>query len=161
MLEIIKAEAGGTDTSSSLKLISKLLVRSPEDVFLAWMITCFVPWAREPQKHLEKPSSKKTPSPASIAAREGIKADNKITKVVDEAVSYLSDIIAMKDSVITDSQSTSSPLKRRLSPSARVFQGLAVRRWGSHWRISAMYAILAEVGESQTEAGKQGKLYSL
>ena len=154
LLKIIKATSGEAEDSASVKLISSLLLRNAEDVFLAWIIACFVPWARLPQKHINKSSSKAASSAASAAAREGIKADNKITRIVDNAVCHLSDIIMVKDSTKVGNQITTSPLKRKHDIDDRVSQGQAVRRWGSHWRSSVMYALLTQIQESQTDTGK-------
>ena len=151
---IINARSAGIDEPESLRIISTILLRTPEDDFLAWMIACFIPWAREPQKYSDKPSLKKLPSAASTAARGGIKADNKVTKIVDDAVSHLSEIIAVKDSLSNESRLTSSSLKRKQDGEDRVSQGQAIRRWGSHWRTSAMYALLTQVGESESGIGE-------
>ena len=104
---------------------------------------CFVPWAKQSSETPAKPTSKKLPSAASIAAREGIKADNKITKAVNDAISFLPEIMATKKLDLAD----------------RVIQGLAVRRWGSHWRTSVLFAILAEVGDSVTDSGKSCSVF--
>ena len=154
LLEIITAKAGKTDQKSALNSISTILLRNPEDVYLAWMVACFVPWARAQPKSLDKPNSKKPSSAASTAAREGIKADNKVTKLVDDAVSCLPEIIAVKDSIVEDGQSTSLSSKRKIDTSDRVSHGQALRRWGSNWRSNVLFAILTQVSESKTEAGK-------
>lgn len=118
------------------------------------MVTCFVPWARQPQKLPDKATSKKLPSAASMAAREGIKADNKITRMIDDAVSHLNEIVTMKDSLNDHSPPTTSPLKRKQSTIERVSQGLSIRNWGSDWRVSVIYALLTQVGESETSSGE-------
>ena len=170
LLEIMKARSEGQDSLSSLYTINSILLRlsqttnlknvsadnaprgkAPlEDTFLAWLLTCFVPWAREVPKTSEK---KSPPAPASCAAREGIKADKQIFRVVAEAVSYLPEIIAMKNAFCAYENLTTSPLKRKQSAVSREDQGQAIRRWGSHWRSSVMYALLVEIAESETQIG--------
>ena len=123
------------------------MLRDPEDVFLAWILACFVPWARAQAKSSKNPTSKQPPSPASLAAREGIKADNKICKIVDDAVHSLQEIIALKDTYITNSTTDENSRKRKLCTDDRVIHGQAIRRWGHHWRCNVVYACLLQVSE--------------
>lgn len=154
LLDIVRAKLGTLNGQSSLHCVSGILLRNSDDIFLAWMVACFVPWARQPQKLPQKLIAKKLPSAASLAAREGIKADNKITKVVDDAVSHLEEIVTMKNGVNDHSQPATSPLKRKQSTGDRVSQGQSIRRWGTKWRTSVIYALLTQVGESETPGGK-------
>lgn len=138
--------------AGSYKTIESILLRSPEDFYHAWVLACFVPWAREPPKSPQK-SSKRPMTAAGLAAREGIKAENKIYKLVDDAVSDLQDIVEKKDAVSHEAQTANLPLKRKqgaCAESQREMQGLAIRKWGSNWRSSAMYALLTEVAETKT-----------
>lgn len=125
------------------KTIGSILLRSPEDLYNAWILTCFVPWAREPSKPPQR-SSKGPMTAAGLVAREGIKAENKIYKLVDDAVSHLQDIVEKKDAVRHKNQ-TKSP------ESQREMQGMAIRKWRSNWRSSVVYALLTEVSETKTE----------
>lgn len=154
LLEIVKANVGTVNRQSSSHYVSGILLRNSDDIFLAWMVACFVPWARQSQRLPDQVTSKKLPSPASLAAREGIKADNKITKIVDDAVSHLEDIVTIKTDASDHSQPNTSPLKRKQSTADRVSQGQSVRRWGTKWRTSVIYALLTQVGESETPGGK-------
>ena len=136
-----------------LKSISSILLRSPEDVYHAWLLTCFVPWAKIPPKFSQR-SPKRLITAASIAAREGIKAENKISRLVDDAASDLQDIVEKKDFFNHEDQTTTSPLQRMQSANANIqreIQGLAIRKWGYNWRSSVMYALLSEVAETKTE----------
>ncbi|KAL9072967.1 MAG: hypothetical protein Q9161_003189 [Pseudevernia consocians] len=132
------------------KTIGSILLRSPEDLYNAWILTCFVPWAREPPKRPQR-SSKRPMTAAGLAAREGIKAENKIYKLVDDAVSHLQDIVEKKDAVRDKNQTTSPESQREM-------QGMAIRKWGSNWRSSVMYALLTEVAETKTETASLGVL---
>ena len=165
LYDMIKAGSEESDVPQSLKTIRSILLRSPEDLYQAWILTCFVPWARELPKSPQK-SSKRPVSAASVAAREGIKAENKVYKLVDDAVFYLQDIIEKKEAVIHDGQTMTLPLKRKKGASAdieREMQGVAIRKWGSNWRSSVTYALLTEVTETKTECESSAVLtgYSL
>ena len=138
----------------SLDTIRSILLRSPQDVYHAWLLTCFVPWARVPLKSSQK-SPKRPMSAASLAAREGIKAENKIYRLIDDAASQLQDIVEKKNAFSHKDHSTTVPLKRKQGASPEIqrqMQGLAIRKWGSNWRSSVIYALLTEVAETKTEA---------
>ena len=148
-------EAGSEEPTLSkhLNLIRSILLRSPEDLYQAWLLTCFVPWAREPPKSSQR-SPKRPMTAASLAAREGIKAENKIYRLVDDAASHLQDIVEKKNAFKREDQPTTAPLKRKQGPSPEIqreMQGLAIRKWGFNWRSSVMYALLTEVVETKTE----------
>ena len=150
---MIEAGSDGPTLSKYLNPIRSILLRNPEDVYHAWLLTCFVPWAREPLKPSQR-SPKRPMTAASLAAREGIKAENKIYRLVDDAASHLQDIVEKKDAFNYEEQPTTVPLKRKQGASSEIqreMQGLAIRKWGPNWRSSVMYALLAEVAETRTE----------
>ncbi|KAF6232716.1 hypothetical protein HO173_009155 [Letharia columbiana] len=150
--DIIMTGSEGSTSPESFKTIRPILLQNPEDFYHAWILTCFVPWAREPPRSPQK-SSKRPISAAGLAAREGIKAENKIYKLVDDAVTHLQDIVEKKNAVSHEDQTTTLPLKRKqgaCAESQRELQGMAIRKWGPNWRSSAMYALLAEVAEAKT-----------
>lgn len=159
--EMTKAGSEGLSLPSPLTTIQSNLLSNADDKYHAWILTCFIPWAREPPKSQRK-SSKRPMNAASMAAREGIKAENKIYRLVDDAVSHLRDIIEKKDVIIREDQTTVIPSKRKQGASAgtqREMQGVAIRTWGSNWRSSVMYALLTEVAETKTETEAQAVLY--
>jgi len=143
-----------SEHSTPLELHKEILLRNDEELYLAWMLTCFVPWARILAKPPKKPTSKRLPSPAYLAAREGIKAGNKVCKVIDDAANHLADIIALKDASNAPSEGTETSLKRKHSTGSREIQGQAIRAWGSHWRCSVMYALLTQIKEASSKEGK-------
>lgn len=155
--DVIKAGSEASTLPTSSEIIRSILLRSPEDYYYAWILTCFVPWAREPPESPQK-ASKRPMTAASLAAREGIKAENKIYRLVDVAVSHLQDIVEKKDAASYEDQTATLSLKRKQGASAespRVMQGLAIRKWGSNWRSSVMYALLTEVAETKTATDAQ------
>ena len=160
---MIEAGSEGSAIPSSSENINSILLCRPEDYYHAWILACFVPWAREPPKSAQK-SSKQPMTAAGLAARQGIKAENKIYRLVDDAASHLQDIVEKKDAVIHEDQSVMLPSKRKHGAScdcSRVVQGLAIRKWGSNWRSSVMYALLTEVVETKTDAQMVLDGYSL
>ena len=143
----------GVNSSSSLERIVSLLLRDADDAFLAWMLACFVPFAELVARTPERSKSKRLEHQAILAAREGIKADKKIRKIVENAISYREEIIRLKDEVNYDRQPSIVPSKRKQGSSGRVSQGQAIRRWGADWRSSVLYALLTEVTKTETLTG--------
>ncbi len=113
---------------------------------MAWIVCCFVPWARIVNS-LSKNTSPKFPQTlAAAAARQGIKAENKITKVIEDASLNLSDVITTRRSAIGWPDLALQPLEREL-------HGKALLRWGSHWRSSVIFALLLEISEGKDQSG--------
>lgn len=137
--------------SSHLSATANILLRDPEDRYVAWMMSCFVPWAR-----IQTPTfnSKNPTHFAAVAAREGIKADNKLTKIIKDAVLELESVIKMKDSVVSWTKSSTLPPEMRDQSSIREIQGQTIRHWGPRWRSIAIYALLVQLSEVRDESGK-------
>ncbi|KAL9637365.1 MAG: hypothetical protein Q9164_002230 [Protoblastenia rupestris] len=144
--------------TSSAKTISSILLRNPEDLFIAWVLACFVPWARESPKPSSKLTTKRSNSPASIAAKEGIKADNKMCKIVEDSVTNLKDVVTLKDSAARNEKVPTSPLKRNSNTIGRDTQGQAIRGWGSHWRSIVIFALLTEIAEAASPKTQEATL---
>jgi len=156
LLRIVTSQKRPTDVLDQLSILRTLLLRDAVEEYRAWLLCALVPWARKPQGKPEKAGGKTPPSPACLAAREGIKAENKILKMVEDAVVNLQDIIDKKNEGADLPQSTDLPQKRKhatLEMENRVRQGKAIRFWGTNWRSSVIYALLVEVLES----GESGK----
>jgi tRNA nucleotidyltransferase (CCA-adding enzyme) len=149
--DLAKVDWKENERSPHLHTIAAVLLRNPEDLYLAWAMSCFVPWARADPHAL---GSKRPTTLAAIAAREGIKADNKLVKIINDAVLELGHVIKVKDSGIPETTSSTSPLKRKDQSSIREFLGKAVRHWGPRWRSIVIYALLVQLGEAKHEFGK-------
>ncbi|KAI4170764.1 MAG: hypothetical protein LQ343_004726 [Gyalolechia ehrenbergii] len=141
----------------SKSIVKSILLRDPDhvhqDIFHAWLLCAFVPWARVTAPSPDKPKAKAPPKPAAIAAREGIKADNNTIKIVENAVAHLDEIIQIKDATVNPA-STTSPLKRKQNSPSRSEQGMTIRRWGPRWRSSVMYALLTQIVENSIDGHK-------
>lgn len=145
-LHAIVTQVGGTNSLVSLQVIAKILLKEPhdaEEVYLAWMLCCFVPWAQTKTGTSNPPISKFPKTVAAIAAREGIKADNNITKLVEEAVLYFPDVVIMKGDTINQNRSSTF----------RELHGRAIRQWGPHWRSIVIFALLIQIAQTQNQSG--------
>lgn len=149
-------QLGGTNTWVSATVIAKMLLkepRDPEEVYLAWMLCCFVPWAQSKAVTSNSSTSKFPKTVAAIAAREGIKPDNKITKIIEEAVIYLPDVIMTKGNAIDQPDPLAKNSKRNQSSVSRELHGKAIRRWGPHWRSTVIFAFLVQISQAQNQSG--------
>lgn len=141
-----------------LHRLKSTLLRNPDEIYLAWMLVCLVPWARQGPKQSQKASSKKRPSAAYLTAREGIKADNKICRVVDAAATRLQAVIDLKNLVGAREESGDSCIEQKPPGIVREVHGQAIRAWGSDWRSIVIYALLSEVMELQDTNKVKGLL---
>ena len=133
---------------SDLNIIKRLLVRDSKEAFLSWMLTCFIPWSRiagDPKPLI----GKRAPTPACSAAKEGLKADNRICKIVDEAAHNLDQVILHKNASKGGIDAATSFLGQTSGSKDREIQGTAIRGWGANWRYNIIFAVLAEVAESR------------
>lgn len=149
----MNAKADIIDPLEPLHVVNRILLQEPEETYLAWILCCLVPLARATPEPLKNPKSKSLPTLAAMAAREGIKADNKITNTVEIAALSIQDIITTKDSFSNEAAISSLTLKRKHPVTNREAQGKAIRRWGFHWRSSVMYALLVQVMEAKVDLG--------
>lgn len=156
LLALISTRRGGTDTWVSPQVIANILLNEPcdpEKVYLAWMLCCFVPWTQPKVATSNSSASKLPKSVAATVAREGIKADGKITKIIQEAVLYLPDVIMTKGEAIDQSDQAGKDSKRKQSSISRELHGKAIRQWGPHWRSTVIFALLVQVSHAQNQSG--------
>lgn len=122
-----------------------LLVTSDEERYLAWVLACIVPFSRTPTTN-PNVNPRKVPATATVVAREGIKAPNKVSDVVKGAVKNREQIVELKDVVLGGTERKNE----------RDLFGMAIRRWdssGSHWRLQVLFAVLDDVMTRAQAAG--------
>jgi len=140
-----------------LTFVTDLLIREPEDVYVAWMLAFMVPYRDAPQAEAE-PGKKQPPPTAAIIAREGIKATNKVCDVITASIRNRIEIAEL---VHVQSDRRRTQQQRGDRPVARDVLGMSIRRWGASWRSQLMFAMLADVADdpqatdskTATEAG--------
>lgn len=114
------------------------LVTSDEERYLAWVLLCVVPFARVPGQVSRSENLKKNRPLATQAAREGIKAPNKVSDLVTASWLHLEEIAEMKNLVCSGNERMNE----------RDYFGMAIRRWhsqGQHWRLQVLFAMLDDV----------------
>ncbi|KAL8963217.1 MAG: hypothetical protein Q9193_000488 [Seirophora villosa] len=143
------------EASNNLMNIRSILLSDStdalDDVYHAWLLCAFVPWARVSPAVPQKQKGKTPPRPAALVARDGLKADNNTVKLVDNAIRDLNEIIQIKDAANVARPSITSPLEPRHKSPTRSEQGMAIRRWGPYWRSSVMFALLIQVAENSKD----------
>lgn len=132
-----------------ITLLSRILLREPSEVFLAWIVCCFIPYARSGKSD----SSKFPRTLAAAAAREGIKTDNKTTKIIEEASLNFPDVIMTRRLIEIRTEIALLSSKQALQPSSREIYGKALLRWGVHWRSTVIFALLVEITEAKDDLG--------
>ena len=151
--DIAWAPAEKDGTSTSLALIKEILLPDSEHVYLAWLLCAFVPWARAVPAAPENPKSKAPLTVAATVARRGIDINNAQTKIIDHAVLSVNDISKTKQVSSEQEGAVTSPLKRKQNQDMRETQGMAIRRWGVHWRSNVMFALLVDIMETREVNG--------
>ncbi|KAL8831449.1 MAG: hypothetical protein Q9191_000860 [Dirinaria sp. TL-2023a] len=137
------------DPEMNLESLRRILLRGSEDLYRAWLLCAFVPWARSPMPSSEKRSNKKPRSLAGFSAREGIKVENNVLGMVEDAVQYLQEIIEMRRLGAPDAESRTTGAQKEFNLVDRQIHGKAIRRWGSYWRSCVLYAMLVQISESE------------
>lgn len=115
----------------------QVLATTEEERYLAWILACVVPFSRVPLAN-PKADPRKVPAPATAAAREGIKAPNRVSDVVKGAVRNREAIVELKDVVLSGTERKDE----------RDLFGMSIRRWdssGGHWRLQVLFAVLDNV----------------
>ncbi|KAF7523880.1 hypothetical protein G7054_g11607 [Neopestalotiopsis clavispora] len=114
--------------------IYDVLVRSDESSYFSWVLAALAPWMSIAQTPHTGPS--KPPPPfATLAAREGIKAPNKMCDVITGSYNHREEIMSLKVAVSENAAYVHE----------RDRFGLAIRRWearGGHWKLQVLSALL-------------------
>jgi len=122
--------------------IYQTLVRTDEAGYFAWALAAVAPWEQLCDPADSNPSRKVLPL-ATLAAREGIKASNKLCDVIRDAHRHRGEILELKEAV----------RRREGGIHERDRWGLAIRAWDAgtgHWRLHVLYALLVECLVSST-----------
>ncbi|KAK8052531.1 CCA tRNA nucleotidyltransferase- mitochondrial [Apiospora rasikravindrae] len=115
--------------------IYDVLVHTKEAAYFSWVLAAVVPWA--PFVQISQKPGKQPPPYATLAAREGIKAPNKVCDVITAAERHRADIMALKNAVCAKEPYINE----------RDRFGMAIRQWearGGQWRLQVLSAFLVE-----------------
>jgi tRNA nucleotidyltransferase/poly(A) polymerase len=124
-------------SNNSPRSIHQILMRTSESWELAWLLAALVPWAPLGAPRQTRPGAKRLPPYASMAAREGIKANHRTLNVITGAFRNWEAILKMKNDFVRGEVYTKQ----------RDVVGMAIRRWdadGGQWKLHALLAIMVE-----------------
>lgn len=129
-----------------------MLVRSEEAAYFAWALSALAPFGSVKQPP-QGGKGKAPPPYGTLAAREGIKATNKLSEVCTAAYNHREEILSLKNAVLEGAPDVKERDKF----------GMAIRHWdarGGHWRLQVLSALLVEAMEVlPSSAGNSGELY--
>ncbi|OAA46265.1 Poly A polymerase, head domain protein [Metarhizium rileyi] len=128
--------------------LGKLLIRSTEAKYVAWNLAALSPWMNVKMQSDGVRKANTLPPPA-VAAREGLKAPNKLLDVITCSYRNRQEIMRMKS------------LTRIEKPTvlARDTLGMAIRKWDSHggqWTLQVLSALLVEAMEEPDTWSEHG-----
>ncbi|KAI1134470.1 hypothetical protein F5Y05DRAFT_417112 [Hypoxylon sp. FL0543] len=125
-----------------------VLVRSDEAAYYAWVLAAICPWETINSEARRNGKGKAPPPFGTLAAREGIKATNKLCELITAAHNNKAEIMALVTAVSENAQFITE----------RDRFGMAIRRWDSragHWRLQVLYALLVEAMEALAPASEE------
>lgn len=96
-----------------------LMLRPKEDQALSWILAAYVPWSQSGAK-------------AHVASREGIKATNTVSRVLDEAIKTRPAIMKAMD-IVNQGKADRGKI------------GMIIRASKDFWRAHVLYAILCDI----------------
>ncbi|KAI9679258.1 MAG: CCA tRNA nucleotidyltransferase, mitochondrial [Caeruleum heppii] len=127
--------------SEAAARLSRALIDDASEEYLVYLLSALTPWGDKPASPTAKPTAKTAPPVAAVVAREGIKINNKVYKLIESACVNASDIMSVK-------QSVSETLRGQTGAVSRDVLGMAIRRWGEKWRLQVVFCILLETMRS-------------
>ncbi|KAI1176700.1 hypothetical protein F4777DRAFT_587777 [Nemania sp. FL0916] len=116
--------------------ISDILIQTDEAPHYAWVLAALTPWEGV-DKSVYNSKGKPPPLLITLAAREGIKAPNKLCDLITAAHNNRADIMSLKTAVV---QKTGYINERDRF-------GMAIRHWdakGGYWRLQVLFSLLVE-----------------
>ncbi|QUC16190.1 uncharacterized protein UV8b_00431 [Ustilaginoidea virens] len=121
--------------------IGRLLIPSDDSGYVAWNLAALSPW----MVMASPPSGNRKSAlpPASMAAREGLKAPNKLTDTITASHMHRKEIMELKRMACGKEAMTGS----------RHVLGMAIRKWDSHggfWTLQVLNALLVEAMETMS-----------
>ncbi|KAI1818446.1 hypothetical protein GGS20DRAFT_581554 [Poronia punctata] len=119
--------------------IYNVLVRKDEASYYAWTLSALAPWeyVDDPMHPGNAKHGKPTPPLPTVAAREGIKAPNKLSDLITAAHNNRAEILGLKDAVV----------RKEAHIAERDRVGMAIRRWdarGGSWKLQVLFSLLVE-----------------
>lgn len=136
--------------SGRTSALPTILLYDAEQQYVAWTLSAFVPFADAPLPSHHKTGGKPPPPLAVSAARESIKATNKICDILALALRNMEEITSIKDAFLRH-KATSKVNPDLVDPSAADTLGMAIRRWGPSWLSQVVFTLMVEVNAAKDD----------
>lgn len=130
--------------SDPIQIISSILLPDVQNRHMAWYLAAIVPWVNATVQDQSKSGTKtKHPLPA-IVARDGIRISNKIYQMITTGTQNAGEVINFIRMTTTQNHSPESSTTES-GHIGRDTLGMAIRDWGSSWRMQVLLAFLLEI----------------
>lgn len=130
-------------TDQSLSVIFQTLLRTHDEKYLAWVCAAVMPWVEAPKVPNSKPS--RPPFHAAyLVAQEGFKAPNRVCDVIAASLNNGEEIMNLVQQCHKHFK-LSSTQRGPDDATARDTLGMAIRRWGSSWRLQVFFSLVHEI----------------
>ena len=145
-----------TDRLSSLSPVENISrlqdnLLEAKDFSNFWLLFALTPWAKVSSADPEMPK-RKVRTAAGAVARNGLKAPNDVSKVVDNAALLVDEIQALVAEAADNSHHVNAQNGQsghvQDQPKLRLRYGKAIRRWGEQWRLCVLYAMFVQLFEN-------------
>ncbi|KAI9725222.1 MAG: CCA tRNA nucleotidyltransferase, mitochondrial [Chrysothrix sp. TS-e1954] len=128
--------------------LKELLLTNSDDTYAAWLLSTIVPYIDAPIVDGEAKGKRQLPL-ATEVIKEGIKASNrppvKAWDLITASVFNYQSIRDVKDRLLRHQRLAKNLTSADDDPSARDTLGMAIRSWGSSWRLQVIFALFTEV----------------
>ena len=136
------------------KELSDKLITEAHDPYLIWLLSTLVPYADAPTPETIK--GKLQLPLATMVIKDGIKTANrqplKAWDTATAAVNHFESIRDLKDRFLRQRRLARKSANAEDDPSARDTIGMAIRQWGSSWRLQVAFALMTEMTQSLGQA---------
>ncbi|RDW79193.1 tRNA adenylyltransferase [Aspergillus mulundensis] len=123
------------DESGAVGRVRALLVRDSLETYYAWTIAAFAPWSAIPPRIQ---GTKPTVPRMGEAARDGLRADNKMINILKQAAAHWRIVIDVKTALVENQmQGTPAEIRQQV--------GLHIRSWTADWKFCVLLSLLQEI----------------
>lgn len=125
-------------------VIPQTLIRNSDERYFAWICAAVMPWADAPKV----PHKKRAKNPfhaAYLVAQEGFKAPNRVSEVIVASMENSEDIMKLVEQCWKEISHSKTEPNLQKDASARDTLGMAIRRWGSTWRMQLFFSLVYEI----------------
>ncbi len=139
---------------ASLSALAGILFQSEQDIYLAWLLAALVPWRTAPLPPPGPKGQLQLPIPA-VVVRDGLKVTNKVFEIVIRAFRNVDEVTTIRGKFTAAIKQAETPVED-IEEFSRESLGMAIRRWGSSWRMQVVLALLLDVVRTEDEDSQAG-----